>query len=72
MITYKRISNENGLMRYEYYPNGDTSAPGVVEFKDGKNPKMIQESKADIKMYFAIHALNGIDTSKESGTVAWH
>lgn len=72
MITYKRISNVNGRLQYEYYPNGDLSAPGIVEFVKGERPKLIHESSKDVKMYFAIHALNGIDTTKETGTIAWN
>ena len=72
MLSYKRIYNNNGMLRYEYYPNADTTSPGIVEFKNGEKPKLVQESKKDVKMYFAIHALNGIDTTKEVGTVAWH
>lgn len=72
MIKYKRISNINGRLQYEYYPNGDVSAPGIVEFVKGKEPKLIRESENDVKMYFAIHALNGIDITKEVGTVAWN
>ena len=72
MLKYKRISEKDGVMRYEFYPDGNTAAPGVVEFEPGKDPKLIQHSVDDVKMYFAIHALNDIDTTKESGTIAWH
>lgn len=72
MISYKRIVNEHNLKRYEYYPNGNTSAPGIVEFVKGEKPKLIKESPEDVKMYYAVHALNDIDTSTESGVVAWH
>lgn len=72
MLTYRRISNINGVMRYEFYPQGNTSAPGIVEFETGKNPKLIQESEADFKRYYANHALNGIDTLRDTGTVAWY
>lgn len=72
MLKYKRISKGSGWMRYEYYPEGDTSAPGLVEFMDGSPPKLLNESERDIKMFYAIHALYGIDTEKESGTVAWY
>lgn len=72
MISYRRIVNTQNLKRYEYYPNGNTSAPGIVEFTEGEPPKLIKESSEDVKMYFAVHALNGIDTTTESGVVAWH
>lgn len=72
MLKYKRISAKAGVMRYEFYPDGNTNAPGVVEFEHGKDPKLVSQSDADVKMYYAIHALHGIDTTKESGTVAWY
>lgn len=72
MLTYKRISNKNGIMRYEYYPAGDVSAPGIVEYDGTGKSKLIQESPKDVKGYYAIHALNHIDTNTESGTVAWY
>ena len=72
MLTYKRIFNENGIMRYEFYPEGDVSAAGVVEFNSEGEPKLIKGSPKDVKGYFSTHALYDIDTSKESGTVAWH
>ncbi len=72
MLKYKRISNENGIKRYEFYPEGDVSAAGVVEFNNEGEPKLIKNSKMDVKGYFASHALYGIDTEKETGTVAWY
>lgn len=72
MLKYKRISNENGIMRYEFYPEGDITATGVVEFSSEGEPKLIKDSPKDVKGYFSTHALYGIDTSKENGTVAWY
>lgn len=72
MLKYKRISNIDGVVRYEYYPDGDTTSPGIIEFEKDGQPKLIQESKKDVKMYFALHAMNDIDVSKESGTIAWY
>lgn len=72
MLTYKKISENNGVKRYEYYPSGNTEKPGVVEYDKNGNASLIKVSEADVKMYFALHALNGIDTTKNDGTVAWH
>lgn len=72
MLEYKRISHENGIMQYEFYPSGDLTKPGIVEFNSDGKSKLIKDSPKDVKGYFATHALNGIDTSKESGTVAWY
>ena len=72
MLKYKRISSLEGTIRYEYYPEGDVTKPGIVEFKQGTQPKLVKESENDVKRYYAMHALRGIDISKKSGTVAWY
>ncbi len=72
MLTYKKVFEETGRIRFEFYPNGDESAPGIVEFEEGLPPKIIRHAEKDEKMYFGIHALAGIDPTKESGTVAWY
>ena len=72
MIKYKRIFKQNGILRYEFYPEGDCSNPGVVEFEEGKEPRLVRQSALDVKMYYASHALNGIDLAKESGCIAWY
>ena len=72
MLKYKKISDKDGIKQYEYYPNGDMSAPGIVRFDKAGKAELVKESDEDVKMYFALHALNGIDTTKESGTIAWH
>ena len=72
MLTYKRVSNTNGIMRYEYYPDGDASAPGIVEIVANGIPKVIRESAKDFKMYYAYHAMYHIDITREKGTVAWY
>lgn len=72
MIIYKLILEDNNVKRYEYYPEGDVSAAGVIEFKNGEGAKLISPSPNDVKMYYAVHALTGIDTTKETGTIAWY
>ena len=72
MIKYRRIFCQGGVIRYEYYPEGDTSEPGIVEFREGESPKLIKESGKDVRRFYGVHALYGIDTSKEKGTVAWY
>ena len=72
MLTYKRIFNKNGVMRYEYYPNGDEAASGIVEFVNGESPKLIKESEVDFKRMFASHAMYHIDVTRERGTIAWY
>ena len=72
MLKYKRVSSPKGTVRYEYYPEGETEKPGIIEFKEGANPKIVQESENDVKGYYAVHAIRGIDINKERGTVAWY
>lgn len=72
MLTYKKVFEKDGIIRYEFYPEGNTEAPGIVEFEEGKAPRLIAHSSADFKMFYATHALNNIDMRKESGTVAWY
>ncbi len=36
MVTYKRIMQNDDVTIYEYYPEGDTSEPGVIEFVNWK------------------------------------
>ena len=72
MLKYKRVSSPRGVVRYEYYPEGDVTKPGIIEFHEGTQPELIKESENDVKGYYAVHALRGIDVRKESGTVAWY
>ena len=72
MLKFKRIFNENGIMRYEFYPEGDFFAAGIVEFSAQGERKIIKKSPTDVHGRYALHALYHIDTSKEIGTVAWY
>lgn len=46
--------------------------PGVIRFSEHGEPQLISDSIGDIKRYYAMHALYGIDKTKESGPVAWY
>ena len=72
MLTFKRIFHENGTMRYEFYPEGDVLAAGIVEFSAQGEGKIIKESLRDFHGRYAHHALYHIDTDREIGTVAWY
>lgn len=72
MVKYKRIFIKNGEVIFEYYPEGDMSVPGVIRFNSNGELIQIVESEKDFKKYYALHAANGIDITKESGTVAWY
>ena len=72
MLKYKRIFNENGIMRYEFYPDGDVLAAGIVEFTVQGERRIVKESPRDFNGRYALHALYHIDTDREIGTVAWY
>ena len=71
MLTYFLESNINGKKIYIYYPDGNMN-PGRVAFYEDGSMEIIEDSIDDVKGYYRGHALHGIDTSKESGTVAWY
>lgn len=72
MLVYELAEDKNGTRTYHYYPNGDRTIPGTVEFRPGTDPKLIRKSDIESKLIFGIHALNGIDPTKEKGTIAWY
>ena len=59
-------------VKYEFYPEGDFFAAGIVEFSAQGERKIIKESPKDVHGRYALHALYHIDTSREIGTVAWY
>jgi len=72
MLKYKRLYEKKGAIGYGFYPEGNISAEGIIEFKNGEKPKIVKPSPEDVKMFYAIHAMYGIDITKESGTIAWY
>lgn len=72
MITFKRIREESDSFIYEYYPNGNLDAPGIVKLYHNGDAEMMQESKEDFKLFYGTHALWNIDKTKTTGTVAWY
>lgn len=71
MILYYLVS-ENGQKRiYDYYPEGE-SDPGRIAFLSNGGIEIIKDSSCDVKGYYRMHACQGIDISKEKGTVAWY
>lgn len=72
MLKYKLEKTEVEGKTYIYFPEGNEDAPGIVFLgEDGKN-KVLEESARDFKQMYAMHALSGIDKSKEDGVVAWY
>ncbi len=72
MLTYKLKEIKDHVKYYEYYPEGDKSECGIIAFDLDGGIDIIQDSKVDVKRYYAIHAVDGIDTSEDSGMVAWY
>ncbi len=72
MLTYILDKIENGIYYFLFYPEGNKAAPGRVAFYEDGTSDVLEESQDDFKHIYAGHALNGIDTEKTSGTVAWY
>lgn len=72
MLTYKFLNRIDGELVYAYYPNGNEDAPGKVAVSDNGKGRVIEESIEDFGKRYAYHAIKGIDTKKEKGTIAWY
>ena len=74
MLKYEFQYESNGELVFAYYPEGDTCAPGLVAITPGEEGKgrLIEASKADRHLRYAMHAIKGIDLSRKSGIVAWY
>lgn len=72
MLTYKLLNKIDGELVYAYYPDGKEDAPGKVAISGNGRGRIIEESKEDFGKRYAYHAIYGIDTTKETGTVAWY
>ena len=71
MLIYRLISAELSKKIYEYYPEGALD-PGQIAFMDNGDIEILKDSSCDVKGYYRMHACQGIDTSKDEGTVAWY
>lgn len=72
MLTYKYLNKQNNEMLFAYYPDGDETAPGQIAITEKGKGRVVEESKEDIGQRYAHHAINKIDPSQKSGTVAWY
>lgn len=72
MLTYILSELNGDEYIYFYYPEGNEAAPGKVGLSKSGESRIIEESSQDFGKRYANHAMNGIDISKESGTVAWY
>ena len=71
MLTYALKKIENGARIYEFFPQGE-KRPGVIAFYDNGEREVIKESPDDSIGWHKGHALWGIDTSLNNGTIAWY
>ena len=72
MIKYKRISNNQQMTQYAFYPEGNIADEGIVAFYSNGKREVIKPSPVDVKSFYAGHALCGINLNKRQGTVAWY
>lgn len=75
MLTYRLLEMNGDEYIYIYYPDGNEEAPGKVGILQKGNKRIkriLEESVHDFGKRYANHALNGIDISQKSGTVAWY
>ncbi|MCI8632510.1 MAG: hypothetical protein HFE64_03375 [Lachnospiraceae bacterium] len=72
MLKYKLLEKVGKEFIYAYYPEGKETSAGIVGISESGNKRLISESEADFGGRYAYHAMSGINTDKESGTVAWY
>lgn len=72
MLTYILSELNGDEYIYFCYPEGNEDAPGKVGLSKSGESRIIEESSQDFGKRYANHAMNSIDISKESGTVAWY
>lgn len=72
MLTYEFLGIENSESLFAYYPEGNKNAPGKIAVLQDGTGRIIEESSEDFGKRYAYHAINGIDTTRISGTVAWY
>lgn len=71
MLDYLFLSEENGRVRYAYYPMGDHSAEGIIVFLPDGGMEIEKLSPLDIQNMYAGMAFHHIDRNKKEGIVAW-
>ena len=72
MLRYEFIRKVDKGYEYNYFPEGNKNAPGVVFIESKGKGHIIEESSEDFGERYAFHAIRGIDLSKNSGIVAWY
>lgn len=62
---------ETGRYVYIFYPEGNQRPGRVAHLPNGER-EIIEQSPDDFKGFYLTHALWGIKTGQEKGTVAWY
>ncbi len=76
MLKYVLIDNAGGVVRYEYFPEGESDS-GIVSFRDGKCSieslaKNDRHERYALKLFKKIREMASNGTFEEKGIVAWH
>lgn len=71
MLKYALISDENGVLTYAFYPEGNEEYPGIVAFHPDGKREIIKKSEADPFGMYKGHALHGITLGDAHGVVGW-
>lgn len=77
MLTFKLISNKNGILQYEYKPEGDKEA-GIISYNIyTKEFDLLKKSSFDEFTSYACHMISKIEIMAEKnifdgeGIVCW-
>ena len=75
MLIYELIERKNNTSIYKYYPEGNTSYPGVVSVTQNGSDisgEIIELSPIDEFKTYAYQAIYGKKYVESKGTIAWY
>lgn len=79
MLTYSKIATMGHTALFEYYPEGDTSKPGVISFDfDSGECEITCLADGDRHSRYANHLANALESQHAgdgvvpSGTIMWY
>ena len=70
MLTYRLDTRVNGISTYLFFPEGKELFGKVVFDSFGEVLEVV-DAENDVKRMYAVHAIHGIDISRNEGIVAW-
>ena len=76
MLKYVLIENAGDVVRYEYFPEGESDS-GIVSFRDGKVSietlaKNDRHERYALKLFKKIREMASTGTFEKEGIVAWY